>query len=176
MDPTILCQSAGWILFSDGSRLVFADRGTSYLHVLFFVLALVAFIAAVNGLVWLGIGIASGEASRLGMALAAVGVVLALGAWQVWKAEKREQETIPEEHAWVVVLDLENQRLETPTGETLAPLSSVRFVPVLQLGSSSRALAAKWAGESLVVYRGSPFAGSFRAAAKALRRHGVDAG
>ncbi len=109
MQEAILCQSAGWVLFSGGPRLVFADRGTSYRRVLVFVLAL-------------------------------------------------------------------SQTFADPAGESLAPLASVRFAPVMQLGSSSRALAASWSGGSMVVYRGSPFAGGFQDALDALRRHGVDPG
>ena len=39
MTRQILCESAGWVLFADGRRLVFADRGTSHRRVLLFVLA-----------------------------------------------------------------------------------------------------------------------------------------
>lgn len=176
MDGTILCESAGWVLFSDGLRLVFADRGTSYRRVLVFVLALLTVIGGANGIVWLVAGIRSGETSLLGIELLAVAGLSALGASRVWAAEKRDQELVPGEETWVAVLDLDSQTLEDPEGEPLAPLSSVRFAPVMQFGSSSRALAAKWPGGSRVVYRGSPFAGSFQAALDALRRHGVDPG
>ena len=81
----IECQSAGWVLFSGGRRLVFANRGTSYRRIVLFVL-------------------------------------------------------------------------------------------VMQMGSSRRALAATWPGGSTVVYRGSPFGGSWTAARDVLRRHGIDAG
>ena len=173
MQKTILCESAGWVLFSDGRRLVFADRGTSYRRVLMFVLALLALIFGVNGIAWLAIGIGSGEISRLGMILSAVAGLLAFGARWVWGAEKRDQKTVPDDDQWVAVLDLEAQTLVSPEGGVLAPLSSVRFQPVMQFGSSSRALAASWPEGRLVVYRGHPFASSIRPALDALRQHGV---
>ena len=174
MESQILCQSAGWVLFADGQRLVFADRGTSYRRVLLFVLALLTVIAGCNGIVWLVAGMRSGETSRLGIVLIAAAGLAGLGAWRVWAAEQRDRIVIPLQDTWVAVVDLENRTLEAPSGESLAPLSDVRFAPVMQLGSSSRALAASWHGDSMVVYRGSPLAGSFREALDALRRHGVD--
>ncbi len=116
----------------------------------------------------------SGQMSSLGFALIAAAVLGGLGASWTWAAEKRDRGAIPAREAWIAVVDLEARTLETPEGEILAPLSDVRFAPVMQLGSSSRALAAKWPGGSRVVYRGSPFAGSIQPAVEALRRHGVD--
>ena len=174
MQSAILCESAGWVLFSQGPRLVFANRGTSYRRVLLFVLALLTLIFGVNGIVWFVVGIRSGEISMLGIGLTAVAVLAAFGASRVWAADERERPAIPGEDAWVAVIDLETQVLESPTGESLAPLSSVRFVPVMQLGSSSRAVAAKWPGGSLVIYRGHPFAGSFHEAHTVLQRHGLE--
>ena len=176
MESKVLCESAGWVLFADGRRLVFADRGTSYRRVLVFVLALLAVIAGANGTFWLVAGIRAGETSRLGIVRAAVALPSAFAASRVWAAEKRDHRVVPGEETWVAVLDLESQMLETPEGDSLAPLSSVRFVPVMQFGSSSRALSASWPGGSMVVYRGSPFAGSFHEALDALRRSGVDPG
>lgn len=173
MDSEILCDSAGWVLFSDGQRLVFADLGTSYLRVLLFVLALISLITGVNGIVWLVAGMRSGQISMLGTALLAAAVFTGLGAWWTWTVEKRGRAVIPPRDAWVAVLDLEAQTLETPAGELLAPLSDVRFAPVMQLASSSRALAAEWPGGTRVVYRGNPFAGSIRPALDVLRRHGL---
>ena len=175
MDSEILCESAGWVLFSDGQRLVFADLGTSWRRVLLFVLALLSLITGVNGIVWLVAGMRSGQTSTLGIALLAAGGLAGAGAWWTWALEKRDRATIPARDAWVAVLDLEAQTLETPEGELLAPLSDVRFAPAMQLASSSRALAAEWPGGSRVVYRGSPFAGSIGPVLEALRQYGVDA-
>lgn len=174
MEKTILCESAGWVLFSDGPRLVFADRGTSYRRVLLFVLGLIAVITGGNGVVWLVLGGRSGEISTLGVVLTAVAAVAVWGALRVRAAEKREGEVIPGRDTWKAVLDLEKQTLESPQGETLSSLSEVRFMPVMQLASSSKALAARWPGGSRVVYRGNPFAGSYQQAVDALRRHGVE--
>ena len=171
----ILCESAGWVLFSDGQRLVFADRGTSYLTVLVFVLALITVIAGGNGIVWLVAGIRSGEASRLGFVLLVVAGLAGLGAWKIRAADKQRQTEIPAQSTWVAVIDLESRVLATPAGEALAPMTNVRFAPVMQLASSSRALAAQWPEGSLVVYRGSPFAGSYKAALEVLRDHGLEA-
>lgn len=168
-----MCESAGWLLFSDGTRLVFANRGTSYRRVLMFVLALLTLIFGVNGILWLAVEIRSGEISRLGAVLVAVAGLLAFGVSRIWGIEKRDQKVIPGEDTWVAVLALETRTLESPGGGVLAPLASVRFEPVMQFGSSSRALAASWPGGRTVVYRGHPFASSFRAALEALRRHGV---
>ena len=176
MGKTILCESAGWVLFSDGARLVFADRGTSHRHVLVFVLGLLTVIAGINGIFWLVAGIRSGETHVLGIVLVCVALLSAFGASRVWAAEKRDRVLVPEERTWVAVINLEAQELETPEGESLAPLSSVRFEPVMQLASSSRALSAKWPEGSMVVYRGSPFGGSFQEALDVLRRHGLDEG
>ena len=173
MGRQVLCESAGWVLFSDEQRLVFANRGTSYRRVLVFVLLLLTLIAGVNGVVWLVMGIRSEEASPLGIVLTVVAGLAGSGAWRLWAAEKRDMTDLPGHDKWVAVVDLEKQTLESPEGGSLAPLPSVRFVPVLQLGSSSRALAAKWPGGSMVVYRGHPFAGSFHAALDALHRAGV---
>ena len=174
METRILCQSAGWVLFEHGRRLVFADRGTSYRRVLLFVLALLAVIAGCNGLVWLMAGMRSGEISRLGTGLIGTAAVAGLVGWWLWEADKRERATLPARDAWIAVVDLDARTFETPGGELLAPLTEVRFAPALQLASSSRALAATWPGGSMVVYRGSPFGGSFRDALDALRRHGVE--
>ncbi len=173
MDATILCESAGWVLFEDGQRLVFADRGTSYRRVLLFVLALLALIAGVNGFVWLIKGLRSGEMNLLGILLAVAALLSALGVGWLWQAEKRQRAVIPDEATWIAVLDLATQTFETPQGESLAPLANVRFEPAMQLASSSRALRASWPGGDLVVYRGSPFAGSYKEALEALSRHGV---
>lgn len=170
-----MCESAGWVLFSDGPRLVFANRRTAYQRVLVFVLALITLIAGANAVVWLMRGLRSSEISILGAALTAVAVLAGFGASKVWATEKRDRQVIPGRETWVAVLDLETQTLESPRGETLAPLSSVDFASVLQLGSSSRALAARWPEGSLVVYRGNPFAGSYREARDVLEAHGVEA-
>lgn len=174
MGKTILCESAGWVLFSDGARLVFADRRTSYRHVLVFVLALIVVIAGSNGIWWLVVGLRAGTAHQLGIVLILVAGLSGFAASRIWSAVKQERTEIPARDAWVAVIDLEARTLEAAGGEVLAPLSSVRFVPVWQLSSSSRALAAKWPDGSRVVYRGSPFAGGFQAARDALRRHGAD--
>ncbi len=174
MQNEILSESAGSVLFSAGPKLVFANRGTSYRRVLLFVLALLTLIFGVNGIVWLVVGIRSGETPMLGILLAAVAALAAFGASRVWAADQQERTVIPGRDTWVAVLDLETRALESPAGEPLAPLSSVRFAPVMQLGSSSRALAAKWPDGSLVVYRGHPFAGSIHEARAVLQSHGVE--
>ncbi len=175
MQRQILCESAGWVLFSDGPRLVFANRGTSYQRVLVFVFVLLTLIAGGNGIVWLMVGIRSGETSMLGVVLTAVAALAGFGASRVWAAEKRDRTVIPGQDTWVAMLDLETQTLESPQGESLAPISNVRFASVMQFGSSSRALAARWPGGSMVVYRGNPFAGSFLEARDILQSYGVEA-
>jgi len=142
--------------------------------VLGFVLALFTLIAGGNGIVWLMVGIRSGEASELGGVLIAVAAVAGFGASRVWAAEKRDRTVIPGQDTWVAMLDLGTQTLESPQGESLAPLSSVHFASVMQIGSSSRALAARWPGGSMVVYRGNPFAGSAQEARDVLQSHGFE--
>ncbi|MEM7356176.1 MAG: hypothetical protein AAF657_35500, partial [Acidobacteriota bacterium] len=141
---------------------------------LLFVLALLTVIVGGNGIVWLTLGFRSGQINVLGVVLTAVAALTSFGASRIWAAEKRDRTVIPGREAWVAVIDLETQTLESPRGESLAPLPSVRFLSVMQLASSSRALAAHWPGGSLVVYRGNPFAGSSLEARDALRSHGVE--
>lgn len=173
MQQQILCETAGWVLFSDGLRLVFADRRTAYRRVIMFVLSLLTVVFGANGVIWWVVGIQSGELSKLGAILIGVAALCSLSVSQLWATEQRERAVIPARGAWVAVFDLENQTLENPEGEILTPLAEVRCVPVLQAGSSSRALAAQWPGNSLVIYRGHPFAGSFNEARAVLEQHGV---
>ncbi len=172
----IECQSAGWVLFSDGRRLVFADRGTSYRRVVLFVLALLTLIFTANGVYWIATGMRSGSGLVLGAILTAVGALAGSAARWTWTVEKQDLKAVPSRDKWILVVDLEARLIEARHGEVLAPLDAVRFSPVAQLGSSSRALSATWPSGSTVVYRGSPFAGSWTAARDVLRRHGIDAG
>ena len=172
----VLCETAGWVLFSDDSRLVFADRGTSYRRVVMFVAGLITVILGANGLLWLGLGIREGKLSTPGIVLVTLALLGGFGVSRMLAAEKRERLEIPSREDWVAVIDLESRKLETAGGETLAPLSSVRFVPVMQFGSSAKALAAKWPGGSKVIYRGHPFASSIRPALDVLESRGVTTG
>jgi len=172
----IECQSAGWVLFSDGRRLVFANRGTAYRRVALFVLALLALIFTANGVYWIAAGMRSGGGLVLGAILTAAGVLTGLAAQWTWTVEKQDLKAVPGRDQWILVIDLEARHVEARHGEVLAPLDAVRFSPVAQLGSSSRALGATWPGGSAVVYRGSPFGGSWTAARDVLRRHGIEVG
>ena len=172
----IECQSAGWVLFSDGHRLVFADRRASYRRVVLFVLTLLAVIFTVNGVYGIAVGMQLGGGLALGAILTAAGALTGSVARWMWTVEKQDLKAPPSRDKWVLVVDLEARHVEAPHGEVLAPLNAVRFSPVAQWGSSSRALAATWPDGSTVVYRGNPFAGSWTAARDVLRRHGIEAG
>ncbi len=167
----IECQSAGWVLFSDGHRLVFADRGTAYRRVVLFVLALLAVIFTANGVFWVASGLRTGSGLYLGAILTVVGALTGIAARWTWQVEKQDMQTVPSRDRWVLVIDLEARHIEAPHGEVLAPLHAVRFSPKVQLGSSGMALSASWPGGNTVVYRGSPFGGSWTAARDVLRRH-----
>ena len=172
----IECQAAGWVLFSDGQRLIFADRGTSYRRVVLFVLGLLTVIFVANGILQVALGISLGNSLMLGAILTGVGAVTASAVRWLWMVDKEERKTVPIRDEWVLIVDLEARTIEAPHGETLAPLDAVRFTPAMQFGSSDRALKAHWPGGSAVVYRGHPFAGPWTAARDVLRRHDIDVG
>jgi hypothetical protein len=172
----IECQSAGWVLFSAGRRLVFADRDTSWRRVVLFVLALLALIFTANGVYWIATGMRFGSGLVLGAVLTAAGVLAGVAARWTWTVEKEDLKTVPSRDQWVLVIDLEARQVEARHGEILAPLDAVRFSPVAQMGSSSRALVATWPSGSAVVYRGNPFGGSWTAARDVLRRYDVETG
>ncbi len=164
---TELARCGDWVLVAQGERWTFGrQRGTGG-NVLIFVLALVGFIAAFNGVV-------------LTFTVSPYGLIgLAFGAGLLTLAFRRlRHRNRARAHAAVdplVILDLAGGWLLGAGGQPMAPLSQVAFTTASQLASSARMLECTWPGGKVIVLRGDAFGGSIGPAVDALRRRGLRA-
>lgn len=167
----VLADNGAFVLAEDGARLVFFERrGVVPAWALF----VVGLLAGITGIASVGIAATVAEPGRW----IAVGVLLAVAAvfggslrWLMRRRRERLARALTIAEASVVI-DVGAQVLTDANGRTLAPLSAVGFARVMQATSSARALAVKWGGGGLVVYRGDPFSGSIDEAARVLRGRG----
>jgi hypothetical protein len=171
----LLAESAGYVLLEDQSKLHFATRATNAGAVAVFVLALVTSILGINGVVQLVLWHAGHGSAIAAAVLLGVAAVSALCLWRARRWLRVCRARPVEGLGRIATVDFECQALLDPTGRVLAPLSEVRFQLVMQMASSSRALAACWNGGQIVVARGSPFAGSVALIREALRQRGLRA-
>ncbi len=173
---TILTEAAGHVLYEDGHRLVFVNRGTGWTFWLRFVLGLVTFIVGANGVAQLVLG-------SMGKGFVLAGVILlfvaglggagfvAVHSWVKTQAKRPLTDFPP-----VVVIDRQTHWLLGPGGEQLAPLNTVVFSPEFQFTSSAPALAACWPGGKRIVHRGGAMGLSgIGGAQDALRARGLRA-
>jgi len=167
-----IATCGGYEMVEDGPRIYFIDRGTNGYAVALFVLGLITVIGGVNAVVQL----ASGRRHFLaGLILLGVASVFAAVFMLVLRARKRRLALRWNEHAPLAFIDRQTGAAHDADGHPVAPLAQVAFRPVFQLGSSSKALALHHPNGSIVVARGSPFAGSVDDFVDALRARGLAA-
>lgn len=166
-----LADNGRFVLAEDGARLVFLERrGLVPAWALF----VVGLIAGITGLASVGIAAAVHEPGRwlaVAILLAIGGVFAMLLRWLMKRRRERLARPLAIAEA-IAVIDAGAGVLADAAGRTLAPLTGVKFVRVMQATSSSRALAVTWSGGRRTVYRGDPFSGSIDGAVDVLRARG----
>lgn len=156
-------------MIEDGPRIYFIDRGTGPHLIGLFVVGLIAFITGANALVMLAVNIVV-AAVMLVVAIVSGGVFMA-----VWKA-RRKRMTMPWNQAGLLAyVDRQTGLAHDASGRPLAQLAQVSFAPEFQLTSSSKSLALRHPGGTIVIARGSPFGGSIHDFTDQLRARGFAA-
>lgn len=165
------------MLYREGPRLVFVDRGTRWTVWLRFVLGLVAAITGVNAVVMLAL-MASGQGSWVaGLVLAVLASAAGFGFAKVHRHATVAQARSPSELTPMLGIDLERQTLFGPGEQVLAPLDQVSFHKVFQVTSSAKALECRWPGGRMTVSRGGGMGvRGVDGALEALRGQGLRAG
>lgn len=174
---TILTESAGHVLYEDGPRLVFINRGTGWTFWLRFVFGLVAFIFIMNGIAQVFLG-ASGQnwafilaAVFLFFGLAAAAGFVATFRWANKRAARSLSSFEP-----IVIIDRHHHALLDARGNYLAQLTDVLFTKEFQFTSSAPALACRWPGGCAIVHRGGAMGlTGVEGAIEALRHRGLRA-
>lgn len=169
----LLASGSGVGIYEQGERLLVVDRRTGSLYVAAFVLALLAFVAAVNGVIQMALSPRGEGSLGLGLVMLSVGGLAAVPLYAVVDRIKRRHRQGPTAARTVAVFDLAAGELRDGAGRALAPLGQVRLRRRMQLGSSSPKLVAEWGGERLLLARGNPFAGGIAELEDALRRRGL---
>ena len=170
----VLDETGGFVLYREGQRLVFADRGTRWTVWTRFVLGLITGILAINAVVQLAL-VPSGQGilvAGLGMGVVATAAGFAFS--RVHRHAKREAAKPVSELPAILVIDLAQQALLDRTGRVLAPLAGVSFHKAFQATSSARALECRWPGGRMTVARGGGMGvAGVDGALAALKQHGV---
>jgi len=160
----LLVAQGSLLLYRDGTRLLFCDRGSQATSARF-----------VTGLL-AAILIANGCAQALLRNLAVGLPMLALGAtsgtifFALGKARKRRNAAtdVPP----VLVLDLAQGVLQDGAGATIAQLVDVKFVSAFQFASSARALEVRYGTHTQRLFAGNGLSGhSPQPFLDALRAH-----
>jgi hypothetical protein len=159
-----LGAGSGVKILEDGERLLIVDSRTSSLSVVVFVLGLLTFILGGGG-----IALAVAASAAAGLGLLGAGALFGLGLALALRALLRRRRRPAGELAPHALIDLGARTLCDGSGRVLAPLAQVRFRRKFQLGSSSPALCASFAGGELILARGNPFAGGLGTLEDALR-------
>jgi hypothetical protein len=143
------------VITDDGRRVLVFDRCTGVLTVLAFVLGVLAVVVGGFGLV----ALIGGTPSRaVGATFVAVGLVIAAGAYAVFRKFRRRRRRPLHECRPVAVID-RKLGIFSYGGGAIVPLDQVRFARKLQIGSSSPKLVAVTPGGTHVLKRGNPFDG-----------------
>ena len=153
--PQTLADTGGLVVTDDGRRVLVFDRCTGALTVLAFVLGVLAVVVGGFGTVALIGGVPS---TALGAAFLAVGLVIAAGAYSVFRKIRRRRSQPLHECRPVAVID-RKLGLFSYGGGAVIPLDQVRFARKFQIGSSSPKLVALTPGGTHVLKRGNPFDG-----------------
>jgi hypothetical protein len=158
----------GYEVIEDGPRLYFIDRATNGFTIALFVLGLITLIAGLNGVVW-------AVSRQLLLSAILLGVAGVFGSIfvLVLRARRRRASRAWNELGALAFIDRQTGVAHDGGGQAVAPLGHVTFAPVFQLGSSSKALALKHPGGSIVIARGSPFGGSIDHFTDVLRARGL---
>jgi len=153
--PQTLADTGGLVVTDDGRRVLVFDRCTGPLTILAFVLGVLAVVVGGFGIVALVGGVPS---TAVGAAFLAVGLVIAAGAYAVFRKIRRRRRQPLHECRPVAVID-RKLGLFSYGGGAVVPLDQVRFARKLQIGSSSPKLVALTPGGTHVLKRGNPFDG-----------------
>lgn len=168
MPGQTIATCGGYEMVEDGPRIYFIDRATNGHAVALFVLGLIAVIGGVNGVVW-----AASRQLLLAAILLGVAAVFA-GIFALVLRARRRRAALPwHELPRLASIDRQTGAAHDDQGRAIAPLQQVVFAPVFQIGSSSKALALRHPGGSIVIARGSPFSGSIHDFIDALRVRGL---
>lgn len=170
----VLDETGGFVLFRDGQRLVFVDRGTRWTVWARFVLGLITAILGINGIVQVALAPSGRGVLGAGLGLVAVAGLTGFAFSRVHQHAKRENAKTRTEYRPRLVVDLEHQVLVDASGQSLAPLTQVSFRKAFQVTSSARALECRWPGGRMTVARGGGMGvAGVDGALAALQQHGV---
>lgn len=169
-----IASGSGTAILKDGERLLIVRRGGPGLSIALFVAGLLTVIVGLNGVAQLVMAFSGHGVGFTGAAIlcAAGGVG---GAVLVALLRKRKlRNGVPLDQLPIIcVLDFTQGGLLDTHGGLLAPLSNVRMRRQFQMGSSSPALVLAYADRSLLLAKGSPFAGGIGDLERALETHRV---
>jgi hypothetical protein len=166
----VVSRCNGAELVDQGGELwIIAKRSPP--HVASYLLGLIAVILLVNGIVQ-AVGGAGGN-PRLSVGAGAImfafGTVFAFAL----VALRRHAARLAAAEDPGPLLILAGGRLLDGNRRDLVALGEVRYRKVMQLASSSRALALEWPTGEIIIARGNPFGDSIRGFVHALRSHGI---
>jgi hypothetical protein len=153
--PHTLADTGGLVVTDDGRRVLVIDRCTGALIVITFVLGVLAVVAAGFGIVAM---LSSASSTIVGAVFVAVGVVIAAGAFLVFRKFRRRRSQPLHNCRPVAVID-RKLGIFSYGGGAIVPLDQVQFARKLQIGSSSPKLVAVTPGGTHVLKRGNPFDG-----------------
>ena len=169
-----IASGSGAAIFKDGGRLLIVRRGGTETASALFVVGLVTLIVGLNGVLQLAMAFSGGGVGLAGaMILCAVGGVAGALLVALLRQRKRVHRTPLDQLPIICVLDFSQGWLLGPDGGWWARLSDVRMRRQFQFTSSSPALVLVYAGRSLLIAKGSPFAGGIGDLERALESHGV---
>jgi len=169
-----LVQSGGYAIYEEDGRLLFANLGTGWMWNAGFVLALLVFIVGMNGIIFIGLGlagVADVPPAWVGGVFLGIASVLALLLRSLFRVTRRVRPL--DRRRVVAIVDIPGGRLLDGSERPLASLSEVRFGRALQLTSSAPSLAARWSGGRRIIAQGNFFAGGNAALEAVLRERGL---
>lgn len=136
----LLVAQGSLLLYKEGRRLLFCDRG-SQATTARFVTGLIAAVLLPNSasLIFRG-------HTGVGLVLATMAAFMALAFYRLGRA-RRDRNAVIDIPPFLVV-DLARNTLYDGAGIAMAPLTEVRFVSAFQFTSSSRALDVQYGGRA----------------------------
>jgi len=173
----IIVETAGCVAYEEGGRLHLAERSTGGRLVGAFVVGLLTLVLGANGVVQLALSLSRGGGSLvLGLVLLGLAALLVPVLVLLVRSYRRARGAGVAALRPLLTIDLARGVLMAGTGQDLCPLGVTRTKRAFQLGSSNRALELQWPGGSVVVARGSPFAGDVGPIEQLLHARGIAAG
>lgn len=168
-----IAEASGTVVYDKNNVVFVARKPAQWTTTFLFVSVLLTFITCINGVVQLVLNRAHSSMWIPGLILIGIGFLFLGISIVVARYRKKINALAFDQLETICAFDLNAGKLLGSTGLALADLSQVNLRRKMQLTSSSRSLVLNFPGGSILLAKGSPFAGGVGAVEQALLGRGI---